>query len=89
MAVYEISYDLNKSGQNYDELHEAIKSIGDWAHPLKSTWWVETHNLYSEDIYNKLEPFVDKNDYLFVSKITSDYYGWLKEQFWEWLKPRI
>uniref|UniRef100_UPI003FD8692B hypothetical protein n=1 Tax=Desulfovibrio sp. TaxID=885 RepID=UPI003FD8692B len=39
---YLISYDLNAPGKNYDQLYDAIKSLGGWWHHLDSTWIV-TH----------------------------------------------
>jgi len=89
MPVYEISYDLNSKGQNYDELIKLIKSFGNWAHPLDSTWWIETYNKDSEDIYNVLDQALDSNDHIFITKITSDYYGYLPDKFWKWLKERL
>lgn len=89
MAVYQVAYDLNKAGQNYNDLYEAIKAIGDWFHPLESTWWVETNHKSSEDVFNILKPFIDDNDYMFISKITSDRYGWLTEQSWNWLSEKL
>ena len=51
-----INYDLNQPGQNYDELHEAIKSCcGVWWHYLDSTWLVDT-NLTAQGAWNKLSP---------------------------------
>ena len=29
-----ITYDLKQPGRNYTDLYEAIKSLGDWQHPL-------------------------------------------------------
>lgn len=36
-----ISYDLKGGGSDYTELYEAIKSVGEWQHPLESTWVVK------------------------------------------------
>lgn len=36
MAVYSISYDLNKSGQNYDGLIKELRKFDGWCHPMKS-----------------------------------------------------
>ena len=35
--VYSITYDLNKNGQNYDDLYKTIKSLGEYCHYLDST----------------------------------------------------
>lgn len=38
-----ITYDLNKSGKNYDGVFDAIKSLGSWAKYQKSAWFVSTN----------------------------------------------
>lgn len=90
MAVYLINYDLHKSDQDYNGLHQKIESLGENIHPLESTWFVVS-NLGSKDIYNSLKSSLDSNDNILVLKIqnTSDYYGWLKKTYWDWLKKYI
>ncbi len=68
--VYNISYDLNEPGQDYDELYETIEDLGDWIHPLDSTWLVST-SLSAEEIRDKLEIVVDDTDALLVTKATT------------------
>ena len=88
MPVYHISYDLNKSGQNYDGLYDAIKSMGAWYHFMDSSWFVDTNKSVSA-IRATLMESMDKNDYLFVCKVTSENDGWLPEDVWEWLRARV
>lgn len=88
MAVYMISYDLNKPGQGYDKLYEAIKeaSIYDtWMHYLDSTWFIKS-NLSTKQVFAKLEPYIDKNDHLLVMEVTNNYYGYLPNDAWDYLK---
>ena len=49
-----ITYDLKQPGRNYSDLYETIKSLGDWQHPLESTWFV-----YMDD-HADLNSVVDK-----------------------------
>ena len=42
MATYMIGYDLNRPGQDYPALIDAIKRLGTWWHHLDSTWIVVT-----------------------------------------------
>ena len=83
-----VTYDLKIPGQNYSDLYDAIKSEGDWQHPLESTWVVKTDNLVlANTIYEHLRPCIDENDSLFIVEITAqDSQGWLAKSFWEWLK---
>ena len=71
MGTYLIGYDLNKPSQNYDELHEAIKSLGAWWHHLDSTW-IGKHDGPSTTIRDYLKPYIDSNDELLVVKLTGE-----------------
>lgn len=86
--VFLITYDLRRPGQNYNDLYSAIKELGDWQHPLESTWMAKcSSDTYTEHIYKKLRPLIDDNDFLFIVDITGqDYYGWLSKEFWSWIK---
>lgn len=88
MSVYLISYDLNKPGQDYSSLYEAIKNLGAWWHYLDSTWLVDT-SLTSSQISNHLNSIIDKNDCLLIIRVTNDYAGWLPEKAWAWLRSHM
>ena len=84
--AYIITYDLYKPGQNYDELIKAIKTYY-WCKIAESAWVVTTTKSSSE-IRDHLKSKIDKNDKLFVGKLTGEaaWYGesddvtkWLKE----------
>ncbi len=85
--VYIINYDLNKTGQNYNGLYDAIKSYGTWAHGLDSTWFIET-NETSSQIFDRLAPSIDSNDYLFVTRIYGNYSVRLSQKTIDWLDAR-
>lgn len=66
MASYLISYDLNKPGQNYSDLYDAIKKVGStWWHCLDSTWIVKSTKSAAQ-IRDALLPCLDKNDRILV-----------------------
>ncbi|SER00306.1 hypothetical protein SAMN05216232_3929 [Virgibacillus subterraneus] len=88
MAVYLITYDLNKPGQDYDNLYETIKSLGAWCHYLDSTWLVDT-SYSSNQIGDKLESATDKGDSYLIIKVTNDYQGWLPQEAWDWIHDHI
>ena len=86
-----ISYDLNKPGQNYEKLIEAIKSLGPWAKLQQSFWYV--NSIYDAATAAKhLKQFTDANDYLVVVDATNNNVYWynciesvsdlLKKQWW-------
>ena len=82
--VYLVTYDLNKVGQDYNNLYNAIKDIGSYYHCLDSTWLVET-DLTSEQISSYLRQQIDYNDHILIIKVMKDYQGWLPKDFWNWL----
>src|SRR5688500_17377438 len=86
--IYAINYDLKRPGQNCEALYDAIKNCGaSWWHYLGSTWLVDT-SLEAADIWNRLAPHVDKNDFFLVIGVTRDYQGWLPVAAWEWINSR-
>lgn len=88
MAVFSVSYDLNKSGKNYEGLYAELKKTG-YAHIMDSTWLVST----SETVYqlrDRLMTQLDNNDSLFISKVNkNEYSGWLNQSFWDWITKHV
>jgi len=82
--VYLITYDLNKTGQDYNSLYEAIKKLGSWWHGLDSNWLIQT-NLSSSQISGILNQTIDTNDRLLIIRVMKDYQGWLTQEAWNWL----
>ena len=63
---YIISYDM-AGGDDYDELHDAIKAYGTWAHITESTWAVVTE--YSaKEIRDDLGQYLPDGSRLLVVK---------------------
>ncbi|RHH25996.1 hypothetical protein DW219_00115 [Desulfovibrio sp. AM18-2] len=89
MKTYIITYDLNRPGQNYDSLIEAIKSYRLWAKIQKSTWAIKTTSSAIE-VRDALCRHIDSNDSLFVGEIGRDaaWFGLLKEVS-DWLKREL
>lgn len=85
MSVFLISYDLNKQGQDYTDLINAIKSYNGYISCLKSQWLIAT-NKSCDDVYNHLKTKIDKNDSLFIVQIVNPYQGWIKKEIIDWLE---
>jgi hypothetical protein len=85
MAVFIVSYDLLKSGQNYAGLIREIKAIGDCCKPLESTWLISTHQT-ADQISQRLLAKIDSNDNLLIIPVIAGYEGWLPQIYWDWLK---
>ena len=87
--VYLISYDLNKSGQNYDKLYDAIKKCSaSWWHYLDSTWLIDTSHSALE-IRETIRKCVDANDSFIVIEVTRNYGGLLPEKAWDWIYKHL
>lgn len=88
MPVYCVSYDLNKSGQNYDDLYQSLESSAGWWHYLDSTWLVATEES-AEQLSSRLLKNLDSNDSLLVIKVVREYQGWLTKEAWEWIDQHV
>lgn len=88
MKVYLVTYDLKNPGRDYVALYEAIKRSGKWWHYLDSTWLVAT-NESATQVYNRLSQYIDKNDFIFVIRVTNEYSGWLPQDAWDWIRHEI
>lgn len=80
-----ISYNLNKPGQNYTALYDAIKTSGWWWHHLDSTWIIHSTN-GPKYWHEKLAPNLDPNDSIIITEIKPNYWGFLPQKAWDWLK---
>ena len=83
-----ISYDLNKPGQDYSNLHQEIKKAGIWWHHLESTWIIST-DLSPEAWHKRLKQHMDDNDHLLIIEVCKNFHGWLPQNAWDWLYNRI
>lgn len=91
MAAYMITYDLNSTGQKYEEVIQAIKdsSTGAWCTFWKSSYLIKS-NLTADQISNKITPHLDSNDRMIIVEAkNSNYQGWLTKEDWEYIKKNI
>lgn len=87
--IYSITYDLNKPGQDYPGLFDAIKGLGSsWWHYLDSFWLVDTSQR-AQDISEMIKSKTDATDHWLVIRVDRDYQGWLPEKAWQWIQQRI
>ena len=84
-----VTYDLNRPGQNYRDLIEAIKGLGcPWCHCLKSAWLLDTR-LSAQEVSDLLVPHIDQSDYLLVIEVNPDgSQGWMLNEVWDWINGR-
>lgn len=87
MALYSITYDLTNPGRDYETLTGAIKNYGYWWHQTGSVWVIYANNTSTAIIRDYLKQFIDRNDKLFVAKLTGEWaaVGFTQEEY-DWLK---
>ena len=90
MKTLLIGYDLNKSGQNYDELIEQLKSYSKWWHYLDSTWLIKTDDDHKK-VRTDLRALIDSNDELLVIDVSGDAAAWagFSDRAGTWLKENL
>jgi hypothetical protein len=79
-----VTYDLKKIGHDYGPFHNTLKEQGTWWHYISNTWLLDTEKKPKE-IVTALRPFMDSSDSLFVTEITENNSGYLKQKAWDWL----
>lgn len=72
MALVYVSYDLDKPGQNYQDLWDELESLG--AKRVQDSVWVLRSDDTAEALFNILQRHIDKNDRLLVIKSSSSYW---------------
>jgi hypothetical protein len=88
MTAYSINYDLKAPGRNYQDLYAEIKKSQLWWHYLESTWIIVT-NETPDQVWARLAPKIDKNDYLMIIEVRNRCQGWLPKDAWEWIHTNV
>jgi hypothetical protein len=68
MALYWISYDLDKPGQDYSDLIKRLKELGA-TRVLLSDWLFPHDNTTPKAIRDDLDRFLDSNDRIIVAQL--------------------
>jgi hypothetical protein len=90
MKSYLIGYDLNRPGQDYENLFAAIKALaGTWWHCLDSTWIIKSGSTAAA-IRDALMPHIDSSDELLVVQLSGEG-AWVgfDERCSSWLKEQL
>lgn len=84
MAVYSVTYDLRKEGQDYASL---ISHLESYEHcKYQKSCWIIKSNLSAKDLYQKIREFMDANDHILVIEVTQNYYGFSNSSTWDIIK---
>lgn len=88
MRAFSINYDLKVPGRDYTGLYEEIKRSGRWWHYLDSTWIVITDES-AQQIWDRLERHIDKNDFMLIIEVLDNVQGWLPKDAWNWIHENV
>ena len=75
---YFITYDLNKAGQDYENVIQAIKSASDGANYQSA-----------QEVSDKITKYLDRNDSLLVIEVINNTQGWLPKDAWKYINETI
>jgi hypothetical protein len=89
MATLLVGYDLNKPGQNYDDLIDRLKTVGtNYWHHLDSTWLVKT-TMTPVQLRDDLKGYIDSGDELLVIDVTGRSWAAAGLESYDWLKNNL
>ena len=88
MRAYIVSYDLNKPGQNYENLYEELKKSPRWWHFWDATWIIATSES-PKQIWSRMKPHTDSSDNVLIIRACADYSGFLPKKAWEWIAANV
>lgn len=94
MAVYMVTWNLNKERGNYNQARQAFiqhldryESIRD--HGLESVRWINSTDTVNQ-VTDDLRLNMDDNDRIFVTKVNAgQHQGWLHNDIWDWINARL
>jgi CRISPR/Cas system-associated endoribonuclease Cas2 len=72
MAIYVITYDLNKEPSSYDYAPLIENLEGHSCHKYQKSAWLGNFSDSAEVVYDHFRAFLDDNDFLFVAEITDN-----------------
>lgn len=87
--IYALTYDLNKTGQDYDSLYKKIMSLGETFHPLQNLWLLDT-TTSADNVMDQIKSVMDANDSVFVAQLyKGSYSAWMSLDAHKWLDNRL
>ena len=85
-----LTYDLNSPGQKYEKLRNVIKNeiSNGYCNYWESSFLFRSR-LTPSEIVEKLKPYLDSGDKMFVTEIVNNKEGWLTEKQWDFINNNI
>lgn len=85
-----LTYDLNSPGQKYEKLRNVImEEISNSYCTFWKSSFLFRSSLTPNVMIEKLQPYLDKDDTLFVTEIVNNKQGWLSKNQWDFINKNI
>lgn len=89
MAVFIVTYDLMKQGQNYTCITNKLKAYPTHWHAQGSVWIIETTQT-AVQVRDHLQACLDQNDKLLIARLDGEAaWSGYSDQAGQWLKNRL
>jgi hypothetical protein len=88
MAIYQVSYDLQKPEDHYEDFFRELEGFKR-AQRIMSTAWLVRSSHTADEIYGQLEDHLFRKDKLLVIEVSKSYKGWLDEGAWSWIEEHL
>jgi hypothetical protein len=79
-----VNYDLKGPVGGYNQFFLVLQNEGPWWHFMTSTWLINTQST-PKQLAEKLTPLIQQGDWLLVSHLSTEYWGWLPKDAWDWI----
>ena len=86
--TYLVAYDFPGSSEKYSELFNELKDSPRWWHYIDAVWLLITDES-ADEIFERLEPYLDDDISLFITEIGNDHQGWLPDRAWKWIRKHV
>jgi len=94
VAVYLITWDLNKQKPNYNQARQyLVEHLTQYEHikdpGLDSVWFINS-TASADTLDAEIRKRLDTNDRLIVTKLVrGQHQGWLAQNTWNWINARL
>ena len=86
--IYLIAYDFTGSSDKYSDLFDELKKSPRWWHYIDAVWLLSTDESANQ-IYTRLEPYLNDDISMFITEIGNDHQGWLPDKAWKWIRKHV
>ena len=87
MAAFILTYELNSKDKNYSDFHNHIKSY--FHAKLSQSSYVIYTDHPAAHIYKRLRPSIEKNDWLYIIQLSTQWAGFCPARNRDWLVSHL